>query len=373
MNLLEVKKFIQDALECSVYLAPREPGLTYEEIVEVGKKIGLLPGEIGDALSHVVTQHFGRGSKYLLPDQQTTMLWQFFLPQEPEYRNFNAFDFVVAELNALARAEGAAKAQLERAIVVKRAVSQGISRNDIEAAITIQVMSGQLAEKNGLVRFPHSCSSRPLPSEQLNGQLRSHVQRRELLARLHPLVKDVIERRTDGRPKYTEPLDAFPEELDRLGYRPFRLWWKQTVGELRRADTESSPVSVTVLAAALVEGALTFVVRHARELNLAVFRSSDFARDPRTWRIDDLISSAAPGSDAAILDAPTKNRAETLIRARHRIHAGRMLSAFPGGVPDLRPEEARDAKATADLVVRRVLEWLEKYPPPVGNPPKPAA
>jgi uncharacterized protein YjbJ (UPF0337 family) len=32
-----------------------------------------------------------------------------------------------------------------------------------------------------------------------------------------------------------------------------------------------------------------------------------------------------------------------------------MLSDFPSGVvPDLRPEEAREAKATADLVVRRV-------------------
>jgi len=39
-----------------------------------------------------------------------------------------------------------------------------------------------------------------------------------------------------------------------------------------------------------------------------------------------------------------------------------MLSEFPGGPSDLRPEEARDAKSTADLVVRRVLDWLQKYP-----------
>jgi hypothetical protein len=41
-----------------------------------------------------------------------------------------------------------------------------------------------------------------------------------------------------------------------------------------------------------------------------------------------------------------------------------MLSEFPAGVPDLRPDEARDAKTTAELVVRRVLDWLERYPPP---------
>jgi hypothetical protein len=176
-------------------------------------------------------------------------------------------------------------------------------------------------------------------------------------------VKDIIERRTDGRPQHAEPLDAFAEQLDRLQYGPFRLWWTQTVAELRRGDAQSSPVSVCVLAAALVEGALTFVVRHARNRNLGVFRSKACDGDPRTWRIDDLVASAASGSDSAILDIPTKNRAEILIRTRQRIHAGRMLSEFPGGVPDLRPEEARDAKATAELVVRRVLDWLERYPP----------
>jgi hypothetical protein len=41
-----------------------------------------------------------------------------------------------------------------------------------------------------------------------------------------------------------------------------------------------------------------------------------------------------------------------------------MLSDFPSGVvPDLRPEEVREAKATADLVVRRVIDWLQIFPP----------
>jgi len=48
------------------------------------------------------------------------------------------------------------------------------------------------------------------------------------------------------------------------------------------------------------------------------------------------------------------------------IHAGRMLSDYPAGPPDLRPDEARDAKATAELVVRAVLEWLQKNPAPVS-------
>jgi hypothetical protein len=139
------------------------------------------------------------------------------------------------------------------------------------------------------------------------------------------------------------------------------------VAELGRADTSVSPVAVAVLSAALVEGALTFVVKHARELGLGVMASKTFDGEPRTWRIDDLVSSAAAGRDSAILDQPARLRADELVRVRQRIHAGRMLSEFPGGVPDLRPEEAREARSTAFLVVRRILDWLERNPvPPVA-------
>lgn len=37
-----------------------------------------------------------------------------------------------------------------------------------------------------------------------------------------------------------------------------------------------------------------------------------------------------------------------------------MLFDFPARIPDLRPEEARDAKQTAE-VVRCVLDWLDKF------------
>lgn len=138
--------------------------------------------------------------------------------------------------------------------------------------------------------------------------------------------------------------------------------------EIRCNDANHSPVSVLVIAAALVEGALTFVVKHARALDLPVFRSNDFDGDPRTWKLDKLAASAASGSDAAILDRQTKDRAEHLILNRQRIHAGRVISGHPAGIQDLRPEEARDAKAAAEQVVRSVLNWLQKFPPGESNP-----
>jgi hypothetical protein len=357
----EIINFLKAALECSIFLDPTSPGLSYDEILEVGRRVGWQAGEISDALPYATKQFIG--AKRLLPDDNTVASWTFLFPEVPEYRDFSAFDFVVSELNSRGQADGAANAHLERSVVVERAVAQGIPRNNIELAITYQLMAKLLTEENGVLRFTHRNGVRMLPSEQLQRSGLTRPIRNEARVRAYPLVKDVIHRRTDGRPKHVESLDAFPDELDKLGYGAFRLWWIQTVAELRHGDAHSSPVAVSVLAAALVEGALTFVVKHARSLKLAVFRSSDFDREPRTWKIEDLVASAASGSNDAILDLQTKARTELLIRARQRIHAGRLLSDFPTGVPDIRPEEARDAKATTEQVVRRVLDWLQKFPP----------
>ena len=354
----EIISFLKTALECSILVAPVDPGLTFDEICEVGKRAGYQEGEIGDALRYVTTRYFGE--KRLLPDADTTTSWVFFFREEPDFRNFQAFDFVVGELNALTKAVGSAHALIDRSVMVERAIAEGISRHDIEVAITYQVMSKTLTEKDSILRLAHGGPA-GLPSQQLNSQ-RTTV-RKPHRSRAFPIVKDVIERRNDQRPKFVEPFDAFAEELEKLGYGGFRLWWKQTVAELCQGNPNSTPVSILILSAALVEGALTFVVKHARNKGLGVFQSKDFDRAPRAWKLDDLVASAASGSDSAILTQQLKARTEILIYSRQRIHAGRMLADFPAGPLDLRPEEARDAKATSELVVRSVLDWLGKYPP----------
>ena len=218
-----------------------------------------------------------------------------------------------------------------------------------------------LIENDGLLRPVRGWTYEQLPSQQRGAMRVNHEPVRE---RAYQLVKDVIDRRSDGRPQRAEPLDEFLEAMETLGYGRFRLWWSQVATELQHSNASSSPISVLVLSAALVEGALTFVVKHARACGLGVFGSSDFDRDPRTWKIDDLVSGAARGGDKAIFDESTRLRVSRLIGTRQRIHAGRVLSDTPiGGTVDLRPEEAREAKVIADEVVRRVLDWLEKNPP----------
>ncbi len=364
LPLQRVVQFLQAAIEASVYVAPTEHGLTAAELYEVGRRLGFKDGEIGDAMPQVATQYFGgRDRRLQLPEHAWMMPGHLTFRENPELRNPEAFDFVISQLNELARDVGTGSAKLDRSIIIVRGEAQSIPCHDIDVAITLMSLSQQLSEDGGVVRFKSAQGGqKPLPSSSLN-QPNASLLRNDKAARTEalPHVRDVIARRGDGRPKSVEPFGAFAERLEELGYGHFRLWWSQTVNELERTDPTTSPLSTIVLTAALVEGALTFVVRHARDRGLGVFGSTTFGNDSRTWKIDELVASAARGGDTAILDAQTKNRADGLVTMRQRIHAGRMLSEFPRGVPDLRPEEARESQAVAAQVVRRILDWLERY------------
>lgn len=75
----------------------------------------------------------------------------------------------------------------------------------------------------------------------------------------------IIERRADGRPRYAGPLNALTNELDKLGYRSFRLRWTLTVTEPRLTNPNSAPVSAIGPRGRSRRGALNIIVKHARE------------------------------------------------------------------------------------------------------------
>lgn len=359
-NKKRIERLLKAALECSIYISPTNPGLTYDELLECGRMVDLQPGEIGDTLREVTTIYIG--ARYILPDPTKIIGWVApNILEEPEYRNIAAFDFWSTSMAESARVNGAARARLDRDVIIARAEAQHISKHDMEVALAVELLCGHLIVKNDTIVPAPGRLAWPLLSQQMDGGIGAR-RYNESRAKVYPIVKDIIGRRTDGRPRYVEAMDAFTERLDTLGYGHFKLWWTQLVSQLRQSDPETTPVSVLILAAALVEGALTFVVKHGRSLGVGVFGSKTFDENPQRWKLDDLVNGAGAGQTAAILDNRDRTRAEMLIRSRQRIHAGRMLSDFPGGAPDLRPEEAREAKAVADLVVRRVLDWLEKHP-----------
>lgn len=360
----DVEQFIRMALECSIFLSPRDPGLVHAEILEAASRAGFKEGETRDSIGAVVRRvTLGRTQPRLqLPKDDVPIDFGLDVLR-PDFRNAKAFDFLVAHLRELARSMTRAKAKASRDTLVAHAVAQGIPERDTEAAITIWLIGEYLEEKDGLIYFQGGQAPDYLPSQQLAENDHGYAVVREGMERVFEIVKDVIARRTDDRSPVAEPIKAFEAALEGLGHARFRMWWAQAAGEFRLADPATSPMSVCVLGAALAEGALTFVVARARKLGLATMNSKTFAESSTRWKFEDLLSSAAAGGADAIFDQRTRDRADRLNVIRQRIHVGRLMAEQPTGpVPDTRPEEARDAKETLDAVLRRVLDWLAAHP-----------
>jgi hypothetical protein len=177
---------------------------------------------------------------------------------------------VRSELKALAAEVGEKRAALPRDTLLERGVAQGLKRLDLDVAITVSVLDGILEEKEGFVQHGKNRLSWILPSDQVASRSRTDPLRRERKwrERAHVIVADILGRRTDGRHAAANPMDAFEEELVALEHERFRAWWVQHRNELRLLNPMLQPVAATVLAAALGEAALSFVVPRARSMGL---------------------------------------------------------------------------------------------------------
>lgn len=349
---------VRSALLASVFLSPQSHGLTYEEIHEVAKRAGFKRGEIDDAIAHIQVDHVD-GRMALNKNSGFVDVSDFNQRCDPEYRDWKAFEAVRQTLIELGREVGKDKAKLPRDVLVERVAAQGIDRKKAEVAVAMLLIDGILTmDKQGLL-----CdrSNYALPSVQIaqQSQLGGRIPATEFksLKTVYSSVEDVIKRRDDGRAPAASALDAFESTLDRLQQTRFRSWWVHTRSELNRAAPMHQPTTVTVLATALAEAALTFVVPEAQKAGLM----KRIEGKTTGWRFSDLIKGAKSGDPSVvpIFDERTAQRALDLNDARQRIHAGFLIDSVPTGpIPDLRPEQATDAKQTAEIVVRRVIDWL---------------
>lgn len=357
----DVADFVTSALEASILVSPRDHGLTLEEVLEVGQRAGFKPGELSDAIGRVrPAMRWGEKKMRLEKSGPTSLSADFNHATEPEFRDAEAFEFVRLELRTLAAEVGEAAARLSRDALVERAAARGLARGAVEVAITVTVMDEILEEVDGVIGHRRGRLNWVLPSTQLASRgRRDWTLKRKWLAMAMPLVQDVISRRSDGRPVAANPLDAFEAALADFGCERFRAWWVQKRHELRLLDTSLQPVAVTVLAAALCEAALSFIVPRAQANGL--MKSIDLSK-PRGWRFVDLVKGAKSSDPSvrAILDERTAQRCLDLNDGRQRIHAGFLIDAAQTGpIPDLKPEQARDALHTTDLLVRKVIDWLD--------------
>jgi hypothetical protein len=276
MHNKEVSDFIGGALEASIYVSPRSPGLSSEEIQEVASRAGYRHGEISDAMRSVILIRVEGSNRFV--SEPSPFSVDFLQPIEPDYRSLDAFEFVRVYFRDLAAEVGESMARADRGLIVADGIAKGIDEHSLEIALTMLMLvkhltkhdSGAYACAPGKLRWA-------LPSAQRANwaKIRMPPRRRPKLELAYGIVKDVVERRTDGRAPAAEPIKAFEHALNGLDCARFRMWWAQTSGELQRANAETCPMTVCVLSAALAEGALVLIVKRAQGRPRRDFRHQD--------------------------------------------------------------------------------------------------
>lgn len=362
---MDVEQFIAWALESSIYVQPKEDGLDGEELLELGRRFGFHDGETERAIRKVVGPTCMTERRYRHASDQTD---SFTLSVQHDERDARAFDYVITHLKKAGEhdTQHGGRPWVPRDVVVAAGCVAGLKEHNVEVAVTMQVHHGYLdADKEGRIKLTDRGERTHPAVLQVEDRDRMpdwsgnafNAMRPEFL-KVREAVRDRIEARTDGRPKYAEPIPAFGETLTKLGYPELKLWWAQTGGELRISDPATAPTTVCVLAGSMMEASLIFLVKYARSKGVTQFSAGALKSDePKEWKVPDLVKAAG---NAGIIDEPLRKQAEILVGHRQRIHVGRLMSENPhGSIPDLKPEQARAAKSTLDLVLRALLEWLE--------------
>lgn len=198
----KITSFLKAALECSIYVCPLDPGLEYGELLQAAKDAEFFEGEIHDAISQVATLYWG-GHLKILPDKNDlVMLTIFGSLEEPDYRNPAAFHRVFEEMRLLVRQKGRANAQIERSALTQSCANKQLLEHDVQVAITVLILNGILAEKEGAIRFVQGKETYGSPGDQpmLNPRPAGQRFERPARRRAYPIVKRIIEARNQSLP-----------------------------------------------------------------------------------------------------------------------------------------------------------------------------
>ena len=350
-----VGSFVYDAIAASVFVEPDAPGLTLEEFIEVGGVFDLRRGELQDHLNRQVEN---RSGARWIPGDMAHELISFPGGFRPDPRNFAAFHFVYERFVEAAREHGADGCWLLPDVVVAEGVSATVTEHDVRVALAafrwarqLEVGSRGIRPRNG--RW--SWASPEVQRKQSGGNGPPDAD----WAKLVTVVRDLVSRRTDGRPRSPNARVAFTDALSSIGHAHLQLWWRQLTSELSTLQPSTHPTSIIVIAAALAEGALAALVTHAKASGLTMTEVKD---DPLQWKLAELVRQAKRGT-VPLLDDDLGRRCLELSEIRQRVHAGRLITKDPTRIaPDLRPEESQRATETLDRLLRRILDWLALHP-----------
>ena len=283
---------IQAALEASIFQAPRNPGLTSDELIEVLNKLDFKDGEIRDAISDLWkagrTQQIRDGKWTLDPN---LLMWPMpwgaaddSYPAKPK-----AVDFPIVCLRKLQREVGRDAAKINRSDLVAAAMREGFDQFDIEVAITLLECGRFLLINSDVIELEPGKEGFPLYSEMQKNL--PPMRRRPVFDKVLPVVKDTIRRRGDGRLPSADPLVSFGSILERIGHRNFVVWWHSLSGELSTINPLISPKSYLLLSAGICEAMLALVATLARQKDLSMVKNLD--DDPKRWKLVSLILTLA--------------------------------------------------------------------------------
>lgn len=358
MRPQKVQKAVLTAIEASIYEAPSDWGLTPDEAVEAGRAAGFQDGELRDAIRDVlqagqVEQSTGSRLRFAPQVVHLLELLDFLVERKPERRDVQAFQFIYDFFEKRAQELGREKALATRAALVAQGAAAGLTGKNVEVAVEVLLLGGVLVQQDkSVLRFTGSYASPKVQRQHHRTARRA----REELPGVHAAVRDILARRHDGRPSAAETLVAFSDVVARLGHQRFVTWWVHLREELSLADVLLQPTTTIVSCAALAEGALALVAARAREKGLW----TSLPDGPKNWKLEALLRAAQSGVPPILKDTEGV-RCRMLNQSRQRIHAGRLLED-PTLTVDWKPEEAREARSTLDMLLRRIIDW-----PPLPN------
>ncbi len=194
----------------------------------VGKQAGYQDGEIWDAFQNISKEEFGR-TRYV-PTGHDLVFNEIHEEQEIPLLNVDAANFIIEALNERAKADGIQSARLDRDATVERAIAAGHDRTKVEGAFTCLLLTEQLFKDTRGIGTRQLSSMPIIPLRRRRSPYPAPARAKAL-----GIVQDIISRRTDGRPKHPEPLDAFPDALDASAFGALRCGGCRPPGRCGRA------------------------------------------------------------------------------------------------------------------------------------------
>lgn len=400
---MDVKNLVVWALEASMHVEPRKPGLTPAELVELGSSFGVKGDEVTDQLRGRAMEG-GRVLPFGIDPS-------FFGTYAGDLRNILAFDHVIAAFADVHRSAGGRPAMGSREAILTSGVAAGLPRGDLELAIATYRAFEGASEADDRWELLRVKAGAALPSAQRSGPAGVKLARRERYVEIVEAVRKILERRSPKvataaaatastaralavpapaarpispepqrpRPKEPDPepeptpsaspdlspdlspdgddsMVAFGALLPALGHARLAPWWTQLVQDYRAAGRPETSLTRCFLAASIAESALLLACKKA-----GIPKPDPKATKPLRLNLTELARVAS----AIGFDGVLRGRIELLSKTRQKIQSGRLLEGTHPWNP-LTPEDASEASDTLTATLRTILDWHQRAGHRVG-------